>query len=300
MDRLLFVLLAVLLLASLASAKTSRTYYDAALMSRVREKLATQDWARGQAEQAGIGVGHHIRGPLAFDQKRQFAERIARREREEGPLLAGGDFPGAHLTGQDRVHGITRVALAEKDTELACFHRFEVVQERGQMGVIQLGENLDPTQLLRREAGGRSGRGARPEQGFQFRPVCGPAPGAGVVAVNPGLGGQAPLPGVAHQGGQFDGTPGLVVGSPNVVGRRALRFHNGPCGGQGNGGGAGLQEHLRRAPALRAALTSGIRHSGVRHPQPPPATGSAYRALHVPREAPGTRSPASLSAGNPR
>lgn len=52
MERLLFILLALLLLASLASAKTSRTYYDEALMGRVRAQLEKFDWAKAQAEQS--------------------------------------------------------------------------------------------------------------------------------------------------------------------------------------------------------------------------------------------------------
>jgi hypothetical protein len=52
MERLLLVALLLLLLATTAQAKTGRTFYDDQLMARVRQKIATQDWAKAEVEQS--------------------------------------------------------------------------------------------------------------------------------------------------------------------------------------------------------------------------------------------------------
>lgn len=52
MDKLLLVLGLLLVTAIAAQGKTSRTYYDEALMGRIKQKLATEDWAKAAPDAA--------------------------------------------------------------------------------------------------------------------------------------------------------------------------------------------------------------------------------------------------------
>lgn len=56
MPKALLIACALLLLASLAQAKTARSYYNEAMMARLKQKLTNEAWARDQATSARVGV----------------------------------------------------------------------------------------------------------------------------------------------------------------------------------------------------------------------------------------------------